>query len=599
MPVDADFVDIANPASEPVERISGVRLVRRPSAPGIEAGALVLAVASEAVVQSAFDPPGPLYLRLTPGDKVTNLKPIDDKRMMGYLNGRAGLFPRWKIASIDEVLFAGEVIQHSGAQLELGERYADGSGGVKINAVKSSAWLAEAAKQKNPDAMCALAQNYVDAHGVPESPAKAIELYREAANFGHAVAQFQLGRHYQLGKGVPQDMMQSIAYYQKASKQGYHEAKLYLGLFYYEQREYTMAYGEFSLAAEQDNWLAVTFQGLCLERGYGMPMDCFKAVKLYTRAADHGCVLAYYRLGKCYIRGRGVEKKDQTHGMSLVLYSASSAYSPSAEAQCYLGRLYRDGVAVAKDLNISYAWFKKAADNGKRAAIFELGECYAKGRGKLPDAEQAFTYYKQAAEREKSSAQCAVGVYLAAKGDLKKAMGWFEKAGRQGNLVALFEHAKIHLTIEKNPDKAVAYMRKAAEGGLIDAQLALGRLLRGGVHVARSVASAVTWFQRAAELGSTEAMRELAGLYLTGEADVPVDETKAVACLRRAASLGDPLAQSRLATYQRRRDREARLREKAPGKRKEETAGEAATKEHAAEANGKEAKRPRSVRMAK
>ena len=85
--------------------------------------------------------------------------------------------------------------------------------------------------------------------------AKAVKMFRLAADQGIAPAQSNLGIMYAEGQGVPQDYSEAVKWYRLAADQGDATAQSNLGLMYAEGRGVTQDYAEavkwYRLAADQ------------------------------------------------------------------------------------------------------------------------------------------------------------------------------------------------------------------------------------------------------------------------------------------------------------------------------------------------------------
>jgi uncharacterized protein len=131
-----------------------------------------------------------------------------------------------------------------------------------------------------------------------------------------------------------------------------------------------------------------------------------------------------------------------------------------------------------------------------------------------------------------------------------EAIGWYKKAIRAGgdcyNLAVTYQNLGLHR-------KAVAWFRKSAEGGQIDALLPLARAELYGVGTARDVLGALTKLHEVAGSKSDtvsrfdreEAMRLVAQVVSEGWL-APRDLRDAVRWLRRAARLGSAAARGLL-----------------------------------------------------
>src|SRR5204863_524546 len=50
-------------------------------------------------------------------------------------------------------------------------------------------------------------------------------------------------------------------------------------------------------------------------------------------------------------------------------------------AQNNLGVLYENGEGTKKDLKMAFYWYNKAAENGSKVSLYNLGRCYEGGIG--------------------------------------------------------------------------------------------------------------------------------------------------------------------------------------------------------------------------
>lgn len=94
------------------------------------------------------------------------------------------------------------------------------------------------------------------------------------------------------------------------------------------------------------------------------------------------------------------------------------------------------------------------------------------------------------------------------------------------------------LPSEQDIEEAVAWLRKVAALGEVQAQLWLGWMHQFGRGLRKDHTKAVEWYLKAAALGSSEAQRHLGHAYYYG-LGVPKDHTKAMELYRKAAGQGD------------------------------------------------------------
>ena len=133
-----------------------------------------------------------------------------------------------------------------------------------------------------------------------------------------------------------------------------------------------------------------------------------------------------------------------------------------AEAQFYLGDIYRFGEGVPEDHARALKWFTRAAEQGEAGAQHALGDIYRFGRGVPHDHAQALKWYTRAAEQEHTPAYCALGdMYENGTGvpkDQAQAVQWYTRAAKQGDADAQYRLGFMYLVgIGVRTDHVQAY----------------------------------------------------------------------------------------------------------------------------------------------
>jgi TPR repeat protein len=187
------------------------------------------------------------------------------------------------------------------------------------------------------DAQDALAEMYINSWGVTPDPAnvaKAVELYRKAAEGGNVDAQREMGVYSQLGiYGLQKDYLQAAEWFRKAAERGDGFAQFQLGMIYYN--------GELG---SKDFWQAAVWLR-----------------KAADQSADVNSILAAELLARMYLKGEGVP---QDFVQAAKWYRAAlenSRYSSAGDAGIELGKMYANGVGVPQDLVQAYMWLNLAA----------------------------------------------------------------------------------------------------------------------------------------------------------------------------------------------------------------------------------------------
>ena len=81
--------------------------------------------------------------------------------------------------------------------------------------------------------------------------------------------------------------------------------------------------------------------------------------------------------------------------------------------------------------------------------------------------------------------------------------------------------------VPKSPERAVQWIKQAAESGDIRSQALLAAVYHDGEGVTRDVSEAINWFAKAAEQGDLDSQRALVSIYLRGDG-VETNVTEAV-----------------------------------------------------------------------
>ena len=200
--------------------------------------------------------------------------------------------------------------------------------------------------------------------------------------------------------------------------------------------------------------------------------------------AEAGNAEAAHALGKLSLAGAGAVR-DPDEAAS---WFARAAASGDARAQVDLAALLLAGEApgLAQAPPPVHEWFEQAAARGDRVGAFNYAVCLAEGVGVGRDDARAVHWLKYAAET------------------VVEAQFWYARMLAAGRGVV------------KNDVEAALWYTRAAEGGVADAQVAIGEMYLNGRGVAQNADRAKSWFMRAAEAGHVGAMFALGVMYVGG-----------------------------------------------------------------------------------
>ena len=178
------------------------------------------------------------------------------------------------------------------------------------------------------------------------------------------------------------------------------------------------------------------------------------------------------------------EKEQARTVVKLARDSGEAGYVP---AMVYLAELYKDGLYVEKDAAEATQWLTRAAENGDVPSMTTLAAGYRK--------------------------LCACGLNCPCGDECPaKAKLW---------------------PVEKDMDKAIHWLKRAAEKGDARAVYTLGDMYSEGIEVKLDYTEAAKWYTLGVEKGDASAENNLANLYMTGQG-VPQDYAKATELYTRA-----------------------------------------------------------------
>jgi len=477
----------------------------------------------------------------------------------------------------------------------IGYMHAWGQAG-QTNGTKAIEWFLRAADRGNTEGWMLVARVYDKGWGLPSNVVEAVRWYKKAAERGDdATAPLELGRMYRIGRGVSASPSDAVLWYMRAAEGGNRDACFELGDLYFDGVMVTQSLNEaarlysFALTnppvifnpycSKEKDLRAAARLALMYEQGKGVLRDHVVAndwlrkaqgygltniesvQALVTNAlpyqsfadlhaaADAGDPEAAYEVGRRYRTGIVVQKDEK----SALLYLEKAANQNLAKAQLELGHLY--AYDNGQDQEAAVTWYRKAAENGNRNAMFFLASHLQGGSGSHTSTVEAVTWIRKAAEAGDSYCQYWLGSghYWGntVTQDFGQALHWLEKAAKndygeaQGFLAEIYRRGE---GAARDSATAVHWFRQAAENGIAQARAVLGFMLMAGEGVPKEAQEGLSWLRKAGYAGIADAQLELARLYAQGE-NVPPSKAEAARWLRRAADKGHVQAQYALAHF--------------------------------------------------
>lgn len=410
---------------------------------------------------------------------------------------------------------------------------------VNANPVRATNWFTKAAEQNMPDAMCNLGDMYSYEDGLTIDYEKAFYWYEKAAETKHSRALTELGDMYYAGKGVRQDYRKAMEYYQKACDEGYPYAFYSLGFMYW--------------------------------KGQGTLPDKEKAQEYLSQAAAMGNESAFQLLNRmdheseeekdidpfarqAYLEAQqALADKETEKYINLLSQSANLGY---VQALNDLGDPYFNGELAPKHMGKAYEYFLKASQNGSGYGSYSCGFILMKGSSDIPrDIEKGLSMFRLAVEQNYKAATRDLARYyysLETEEDNRKALDYYlqyieynpKDTDTLLHIGLIYESG---LGVPLNIDLARRYYERAAEQDETGmAYNFLGGTYMNDEETESNERKAVHYFQKAIELGNTNAMFRISYYLHNGKGGLQVDIPREIELLTEASKHGNHQATYRL-----------------------------------------------------
>lgn len=161
-----------------------------------------------------------------------------------------------------------------------------------------------------------------------------------------------------------------------------------------------------------------------------------------------------------------------------------------------------------KDWRMAANGLWAAAESGDGVAQYYLSHLFRIGKGVPRSPEEGFRWLSRAATNQVLDAEAEIGralmtgYYGAIEKDYEKALAWLTQAAERGHDGAKVDIGTLYergLGVRKDPQLAASWYRRAAERGHLPAQYALGRLYLGKKGGLKDPVQASLWLRLAAE----------------------------------------------------------------------------------------------------
>jgi len=423
---------------------------------------------------------------------------------------------------------------HLAALTNLGSIYLTGRG-VPVNFDLARSYLQKPAEAGVAGAQFGIASSYI----AQSKFVAAAPLLRRSAEGGNPGGQFYWAVSLYYGKGVPRDLPQALSWARQAvqsvpqfNPKLASQAHALLARILLDQpseANNAEAFREASASAQTGDPQGEYALGMCYSSGAGVAKDSVAGLKWYQAAAQQNEPTAAALLGAFYEKGIGVPQ----NFTEAARWDKIGAAGGNTIAQYNLARCYRDGTGVDVNLDEALKWLRLAAQGSPNNR--DIANALAQLEGQMKHTESESTYHRgvaltQSANRDGGSMEEAV-----------KALTDAANLGHPYAMIALSRIYRIGDGVPKDDERADALISHVAGSSNPAVLFQIGSSFLPGANqppVEKNIDRAIGFLQRAADQGYAPAPGPLGYCYMTASAEHQ-DFVAAFEWLSLAASQGD------------------------------------------------------------
>lgn len=403
-----------------------------------------------------------------------------------------------------------------------------------------------------------IASMLLDGKGCKVDEDAAEEYLIKATEYGNTYAQTKLANLY-IKRNDPWEAQKAVALLQLAAASGNDMAQYQLGKIRIDETSKYFNPNQgielLEKSAEQDNDFALFTLGNIYLKGNITEKDIQSALRYLNTASDKGNQFAQYSLGIIYLNGKDEDIKADID--KAIQYLDLSANQGNAFAQYNLGKLYLENEDI-RDIEKALGYLSKAEEQNNPYLQYNLGRIYLENKD-IQNIDKAISFLIQSADESNPFAAYTLGNLYANNelipADKEATDSWYTKAYE--GFAAIEQDMNIEtsdsvlynlgimnyegLGTEKDIEKALSYLLKAAQNEHEFAEYKLGKIYLDGIDVGKNVEYASLWLTKAADKGNQFAQYAL-GKAMIEEVNIQ-DIPKGIAYLKAAAEQDNDFAQ--------------------------------------------------------
>ncbi|OHT03100.1 hypothetical protein TRFO_29572 [Tritrichomonas foetus] len=301
-----------------------------------------------------------------------------------------------------------------------------------------------------------------------------------------------------------------------------------------EMHHHSEAAQIFKENADHGNIEAMINYAKMAAQGTGIEQDKREAASYYRKAADLGNVIGMLEYAKLSQHGFNYDEENENNSSTNLPLnrksdgansSGSFSLGDPSSSLLSLGRALSSGFIFLgnhAELNESAQYFKKAADLGNSEAMYNYAKMCARGLGVDQNVTEAFNYYMLASDLgDYKAMRHAAKMLQDGTGigqNLARAEILYQKAAKHGNdPYSMYAFATI-LEKKESFGRSARYYKMAADKGVIEANVAYGRMLETGLGVDRNYEEAANFYYIAADAGNPDGLFKIGEFHYNGTA---------------------------------------------------------------------------------
>ena len=241
------------------------------------------------------------------------------------------------------------------------------------------------------------------------------------------------------------------------------------------------------------------------------------SLQALRQQAQEGQSSAQFELGMYYYQNAGLPQA----GAQARQWLGQAAAQGDARAMAALGYMLGTGTGGVRDVPLGRQWLQRAADAqlGKATYLLSLVERRVTGPKAM---QQARLLLEQAARDGDAMALNDLGVERELEGRMNDAKELYAQAQAKGSQTAAQNLGRIASYQRANTSEQLARLRARADEGNANALLELAYRYHLGRGVQRNFATAIQYYRRAADAGSSKAREFLALIFSRSNDKQPV-----------------------------------------------------------------------------